>query len=434
MRILYLAQRVPYPPDRGDKIITYHQVRHLTRHHDVAVACLADGKADLANVPPLAEWTTSVDVVMLRPRAARLRALAALASGLPVTLAYFNEQELHARVAARLKAARFDALLVYSSSMAQFVEPYRNVPRSMHFADLDSLKWEQYAKRSRFLRSWLYQREYRRLLEYERHVAATFDHSLVCTPRELRDFQRLMPPVPASCVSNGVDLEYFRPPAVHSQAPLEGPRSQALPGNALLPGCAWQRSDKRVHELIFTGVMDYLPNVEGVTWFCETVLPLIRSEVPEVSLTICGSRPNAQVQALGKIPGVAVTGWVPDVRPYLERASVCIVPLTIARGIQNKVLEAMAMELPTVTCSAAAAGIEAIPGRDLFVADAASDFAAVTVRLLRDEGLRRQTGAAARACVEANYRWEHHLARLDRILSGVTTSARNGKPKLETED
>ena len=209
-----------------------------------------------------------------------------------------------------------------------------------------------------------------------------------------------MPPVPASCVSNGVDLDYFRPRA----------------------------GTKRPHELIFTGVMDYLPNVEGVTWFCEKVLPFVRAEVPDVSLTICGARPNAQVQALGKITGVTVTGKVPDVRPYLERASVCVVPLQIARGIQNKVLEAMAMQLPTVTCGAAAAGIEAEPGRDLFVADAAPEFAAATVRLLRDEELRQRTGAAARACVEANYRWEHHLERLDRILSAVTAPAGNRKP------
>jgi sugar transferase (PEP-CTERM/EpsH1 system associated) len=404
MRILYLAQRVPYPPDRGDKIITYHQVRHLARQHEVAVACLADTEADLANVAPLAEWTRSVDVVVLRPLAARLRALAALASGLPVTLAYFNEQELHARVAARMKAVPFDAVVVYSSSMAQFVEPYRDVPRIMHFADLDSLKWEQYAKRCRFPRSWLFRREYRRLLRYEQHVAATFSHSLVCTPRELRDFQRLIPGVPASCVRNGVDLDYFQR--------QQGPR--AVP--------------KRASELIFTGVMDYLPNVEGVAWFCEQVLPRIRAEVPDVRLTICGSRPNAQVQALGRTAGVAVTGWVPDVRPYLERASVCVVPLSIARGIQNKVLEAMAMELPTVTCSAAAAGIEAVPGRDFFVADTAPEFAAATVRLLQDDELCRRTGAAARACVEANYRWERQLARLDRILAAVTAPAHKRKP------
>jgi sugar transferase (PEP-CTERM/EpsH1 system associated) len=397
MHILYLAQRVPYPPDRGDKILTYHEIRHLARHHDVAVACLADGEADLANVTPLAEWTSSIDVVVLRPLAARLRAVTALASGLPFTLAHFNEPQLHARVAARIKRTRFDTLIVYSSSMAQFVEPYQDVARIMHFADLDSLKWQQYAQRCRFPRSWLFQREYRRLLRYEQHIAATFSHSLVCTPRELSDFERLIPGAPASCISNGVDLDYFRPQAVA----------------------------KRAHEVIFTGVMDYLPNVAGVVWFCEQVLPLVRRQVPDVTFTICGSRPNARVQALGTIRGVTVTGWVPDVRPYLERASVCVVPLQIARGIQNKVLEAMAMHLPTVTCSAAAAGIEAVLGKDLFVADAAPEFAAATVRLLQDEELRRRTGKAARACVEANYRWEHHLARLERILSDVTAPALN---------
>ena len=268
MRILYLAQRVPYPPDRGDKITTYHEVRHLARHHDVAVACLADGEADLAHVASLTGWTTSVDAVLLRPVAARVRALGALARALPFTVAYFNEGELHRRVAARLKARRFDAILVYSSGMAQFVEPYRDLPRVMQFADLDSLKWEQYADRSRFPWSWLYRREQRLLLEYERHLAYTFSHSLVCTPRELRDFERLIPGAPASCVSNGVDLDYFRP--------------QGLAKNS--------------HEVIFTGLMDYFPNVEGVVWFCDEVLPLIRREVPETTLTICGARPGAAVR------------------------------------------------------------------------------------------------------------------------------------------
>jgi sugar transferase (PEP-CTERM/EpsH1 system associated) len=393
MRILYLAQRVPYPPDRGDKITTYHEVRHLARRHEVAVACLADGEADLANVAPLTSLTSSIDVIVLRPLAARLRALTALARGFPFTRAYFSERELHARVAARMRAKRFDAIVVYSSGMAQFVEPYRDVPRIMQFADLDSLKWEQYAANSRFPKSWLFRREYGLLLEYERHVATTFSHSLVCTPRELSDFQRLIPDAPASCVSNGVDVDFFRPQPVV----------------------------KRDHELIFTGVMDYFPNIQGIVWFCESVLPLIRKEVPDVTLTICGARPHARVQSLGEVPGVTVTGRVPDVRPYLAQASVCVVPLQIARGIQNKLMEAMAMALPTVTCTAAFAGIEAVQGKDLFVADTAPQFAAATVRLLRDEELRLRTGQAARACMEANYRWEHQLARLDRVLAAVTS-------------
>jgi sugar transferase (PEP-CTERM/EpsH1 system associated) len=403
MRILYLAQRVPYPPDRGDKITTYHEICHLAQRHEVAVACLADGAADLVNVAALADLATSVDAVVLRPRAARLRALIALATGQPFTVAYFNERELHARLAARMRAERFDAVVVYSSGMAQFAMPYRDRPCIMQFADLDSLKWQQYAASSRFPWSWLFRREYRLLLAYERQMATTFSHSLVCTQRELSDLERLIPGVPASCVSNGVDLEYFRP---------RGPT-------------------KKVHGLVFTGVMDYFPNVEGVVWFCEEVLPRIRREIPDVTFTICGSRPNARVQALGRLPGVTVTGRVPDVRPYLEQAAVCVVPLRIARGIQNKLMEAMAMGLPAVACSAACAGIEAVPGQELFAADTAAEFADATVRLLTDEGLRRRAGAAARACMEANYRWEYQMARLDRVLAAVTSEVRFPDPRLD---
>jgi sugar transferase (PEP-CTERM/EpsH1 system associated) len=400
MRILYLAQRVPYPPDRGDKIRTYHEVRHLARHHEVVVACLADGHADLANVAPLSQFVSSVDAVPLSRRRARWRALRALVTGSPLTVAYFNERELHDRVEARMAKGGFDAILLYSSGMAQFVAKYSHVPRIMQFGDMDSLKWQQYAARSFPPMSWVYRREYRRLLDYERHIAGTFSHSLLCTPRELRDFQRLIPGAPASCVSNGVDLDYFQP---------------------------WD-VPKKPHSLVFTGVMDYFPNVEGIVWFCRDVLPLIRQEVVDVTLTICGSRPNAAVRALEKLPGVTVTGRVPDVRPAMAEAGVCVVPLRIARGIQNKLLEALAMGLPTVTTTSAFEGVEAVRDADLFVADEPADFAAAVVRLLRDRELRTQMGQAARACVEANYRWEDQLARLDQVLSAVTA----GKSPVQT--
>jgi sugar transferase (PEP-CTERM/EpsH1 system associated) len=276
--------------------------------------------------------------------------------------------------------------------MAQFVESYADLPRIMQFVDLDSLKWQQYAENSRPPRSWVYRREFHCLLDYERKLARTFSHSLVCTPRELEDLRRLVPDAAAGCVCNGVDLDAFCPQSV-----------EKIPG-----------------EMVFTGVMDYYPNVEGVVWFCREVLPLIRRKLPGATLTICGARPEARVQALAAIPGVTVTGRVVDVRPYMARASVAVVPLRIARGIQNKLLEAMAMGLPAVACSAAASGVEAMPGRDLFVADDPAGFAAETVRLLGDDGLRERVGAAARACVEAGYRWDFQLQRLDRALEAVT--------------
>jgi sugar transferase (PEP-CTERM/EpsH1 system associated) len=394
MRILFLAQRVPYPPDRGDKIHTYNQLRHLAEVHQVAVACLADGEEDLANIAGLNSLATSVDAVAVRSVRARSRALASLSSRIPFTVAYFDERRLHEQVGKRMRREHFDAILVNSSGMAQFVEPYSDVPRIMQFVDLDCLKWQQYADNSSIPRSWIFRREFHCLLEYERNLARTFTHSLVCTPRELKDLVRLVPGAAASCVSNGVDLEAFRP----------------------------QSLEKIPAQLIFTGVMDYYPNVEGVIWFCREVLPLIRREVSGTTLTICGSRPNVRVKSLARIPGVTVTGRVPDVRPYLARASVAVVPLRIARGIQNKLLEAMAMGLPVVACSAAAGGVEATHGRDFFVADDPEDFAAATVRLLSDSEQQRRMGEAARTCMEANYRWEHQLQRLDRVLEEVTGS------------
>ncbi len=395
MRILYLAQRVPYPPDRGDKITTFHEIRHLARHHEVAVACLADGEKDLDNLEGLAPFVSSVDAVPLRPRRARLRALGALPLRTPLTVAYFNERELHRRVEARMAAAPFDAIVVYSSGVAQFVEKYTDVPRIMQFADLDSLKWQQYADKVGFPRRWVYALEARRLLRYEQFLATSFSHSLVCTPREMRDFHALIPGAPVSCVSNGVDLAFF--------SPGELPREEK--------------------SLVFTGIMDYFPNVDGVLWFCREVLPLVRQQVPAATFTICGSRPNAAVADLARLPGVTVTGRVPDVRPYLARAGVGVVPLRIARGIQNKLLEAMAMGLPTVATTAAFEGVEAEKDRDLLVADEPRDFAAAVVRLLADQDLRRQMGQAARACVVANYRWEDQLKRLDRVLAGITAGA-----------
>ncbi|HEY7426061.1 MAG TPA: TIGR03087 family PEP-CTERM/XrtA system glycosyltransferase [Gemmataceae bacterium] len=395
MRILYLAQRVPYPPDRGDKITTYREIAHLARDHEVSVACLADGPEDLKNVAGLTPLVASVDVVPLRRTPARLRALAALASGMPLTVAYFNERDLHTRVAARMASHRFDAVIAFSSGMAQFVEPYAGVPRIMQFADLDSLKWRQYADNFHPPRRWVYATEARRLLRYERHIATTFSHSLLSTPRELEDFEQLIPGAAASCVSNGVDLDYFRP--------LEAAKTKG--------------------SLVFTGVMDYFPNVQGVIWFCHEVLPLVRARVPDATLTICGARPNAAVQALERLPGVKITGRVADVRPHLACAEVGVVPLHIARGIQNKLLEAMALGLPTVTTTPAFEGVGALPETHLLVADRPVDFAAAIVRLLRDEQLRARLGKAARTYTETNYRWETQLARLDEVLAAVTAKA-----------
>lgn len=388
MRIYFLAQRVPFPPDRGDKITTYNELRYLAADHEVEVFCLADGEDDLQNTAALRALSDQIHAVPLSRARGRLRALLAMATREPLTVAFFREEALQDKIIERFAKSPPDLILVYSSSMAQYVEEFANTPRLMQFAELDSLKWADHARLAPLPKRWLYRSESERLLSYERKIAESFSHSLVCTQEELREFERLVPGAPVTCIPNGVDSEYFAP-------------SEGL---------------KKGNHLIFTGVMDYFPNVDGISWFCQEILPLIRRQVPELQLTICGSRPVGQITRLQRIPGVTVTERVPDVRPYLDRADVAVVPLRIGRGIQNKVLEAMSMALPCVTTRTACMGIEAKDGRDLLVANDPSEFARHVVRLLSDDAARKRLGTNARATIKKHYSWAAPLAKLSRVI------------------
>ena len=238
---------------------------------------------------------------------------------------------------------------------------------------------------------WVYRIEADRLLAYERNIARRFSHALVCTAGEKRDFERLFPGIAVSLVGNGVDLDYFRSSGAKKQ-----------PGS-----------------IVFTGVMDYFPNVDAVTWFCDRMLPMVQAQIPEASLTICGNRPNPAVLRLAKGRGVTVTGRVPDTRPYLDAAEVFVAPLRVARGVQNKVLEALAMGLPCVASSVAWRGTVVPQGDGILVA--------MTPRNLPNgssaccgPALRAEMAVKARAAVEANYRWDEPMAALDRVIAAVT--------------
>lgn len=391
MRIFFVCQRVPFPPNRGDKITTFNEVRHLGRTHEVHVFCLADGREDLANIEGLRDCTASVTAVPVSGWRSRLRALLALPGSGALSVAAMNEARLHAAIRRRFAELKPDLIMVYSSNVAQYAEPFAQTPRLMQFAELDALKWRDYAARALPPMRWLYALEARRLLDYERHIARSFSHGLVCTQAEAQAFQAAIPGAPVSIVRNGVDLDFFRPA-----------------GATKLP-----------RSLVFTGVMNYAPNADAAIWFCQDILPLIRRTVPDVHLTICGSRPSKPVLRLASLPGVEVTGRVPDVRPYLDRAEVFIAPLRLARGIQNKVLEAMAMGLPVVASTTVANGAAIPEGEGIVAADTPAAFAAHVVRLLGDAPYRLAMAARARAAVEQTYDWPSQFAALDRAVAGI---------------
>jgi sugar transferase (PEP-CTERM/EpsH1 system associated) len=390
MKIFFLCQRVPFPPDRGDKITTHHELAHLNRHHEVHVFCLADGEEDLQNVAGAREHAASVTAVLATPRATRMRALRGLLRGEPLSVAGYRFGQLQVAVDRAMEQIRPDLVWVFSANMAQYVL-HHTVPRVIQFADLDSLKWSQYAESASGLKRWVYAREHRTLLAHERDLARGAARSVVCTENERRDFQQQIPGVPVDILANGVDLDYFSP-----------------------SGC-----NKVPGRMVFTGVMDYLPNVDAVVWFVNEVMPLVRRQVPSASFVICGSRPSAQVQALAAVPGVTVTGRVPDVRPYVESSEVFVGSLRIARGVQNKVLEALALRVPCVTTRKVLAGTVVPEGQGILAADAAAGFAAHVVRLLQDDVLREDQARQGRQAVENLYDWKAQFAVLDTVIADV---------------
>jgi sugar transferase (PEP-CTERM/EpsH1 system associated) len=393
VRILFLSQRVPYPPNRGDKITTWRLVERMKRTHSVQCIAFAHDDADLDAARELE--TKGVPTIAIRYRDAwkKLTSLPLLLTRTPLTLGVYGSHALQAAVDRAMTAC--DMAYAYSSSMGAFLERHASKPRVMHFGELDSDKWRQYSRRTGFPMSWVYAREQRTLLEFERRVARAFTENVLCTPLEQDIFRAQIPGASSTVLRNGVDLEYFRPSKVEPEPA----------------------------HLVFTGVMNYYPNADGCIWFVREILPRVRSEFPGARFTIVGAHPTAEIKALASTSGVLVTGFVDDTREWLAKAAVSVAPLRIARGIQNKVLEAMAMGLPIVGTTSATQGVEARHEREYLVADDAAQFAEAVCRLLRDPSRARELGRGARAFVEAHYDWEVVFRHLDEILERCEQSA-----------
>jgi sugar transferase (PEP-CTERM/EpsH1 system associated) len=359
------------------------------------VFCLRQGQSDDANLVELRKYAQNVTAIDRSPIKEKLRGAKALLTGLPLSVTLRDETGLHHAVKSAFCRARPDLILVYSSNAAQFAADLTAIPRLMYFSDLDSMKYLSYAQRTRFPMNWVYRREGNLLLEHERHIARTFSYSLVCTHIERADFERLIPGAPVEVIHNGVDLDHFR--------------SQNIPKH---PGT-----------MVFSGVMDYLPNVDACQWFCDAILPLVRKEVPHANFVICGRNPTAAVRRLARQPGVVVTGEVPDVRPHLDRAEICVVPVRIARGIQNKLLEGLAMGLPCISSRISWQGVGLKPGDGVLVADDAKGFVEHASRLLRDAAYRDQMARRARTAVDPGYTWGTQMQQLDRIIRRLVANA-----------
>ena len=393
--LLYLVHRIPYPPNKGDKIRSYHLLKHLAQRFKVHVGAFIDDSNDWQYTEALAQMAGGeVKLLPLNPRLATLKSAAGLLTGEPLTLPYYRDKRMQHWVDDLLARRPITRALVYSSSMAQYVMQHTRLHRVIDFVDIDSDKWRQYAEKKTWPMNWVYQREARTLFDYERRVTHAFAASAFVSEAEAALFKRLAPDCADKVFgfSNGVDTDYFSPSLTFSSPYPAGEQV-----------------------LVFTGAMDYWANVDAVTWFARDIFPAVKRAHPEAAFYIVGTRPTSEVQALAQHSGVTVTGAVADTRPYIAHAAMAVAPLRIARGIQNKILEAMAMAKPTVVTEQALEGIDAQAGRDLLLASDSAAFSAQCIALLTQPN--PALGQAARNRVVTGYSWARHLANIDRALN-----------------
>jgi len=393
MRILYLAHRVPYPPNKGDKIRSFHEIRSFSRRHEIHLIAFFDDPRDAVQASALHEYCRTVTLVPLHRWPQRIRAGFSMLAGKPWTQGYFRNPRIPRVIADKLATHAFDLVFAYSSSMAPYAARIGHLPKVLDFVDSDASKWRQYAMFKPAPARWLYGFESRRLAAFEYEMLRCFQGSIFVSQRETGHLPLQDLSSKVHYIQNGIDLDYFTPP--------QAARSGA--------------------SVVFTGAMDYFPNIDAVCYFAREILPRIRRRRQDASFVIVGSNPAPAVRGLAALPGVTVTGAVEDVRPYLAAARVAVVPVRISQGIQNKILEALASGLPVVARSESAAGVAHAQDLPMAVADDADAFAHHVLDFLEKPLTERQIGLC-RERLAKHYGWDVNFSAFETVFDRVSDS------------
>jgi sugar transferase (PEP-CTERM/EpsH1 system associated) len=389
MRVLFVCHRVPYPPKRGGKIRPFNIIRHLHEQgHEVTVASLARSSTEQEEAGGLQSYCTERIVEVVDDRRAWPRMVAWLPTTRPSSFGYFHSPRLRERINEYWRAGVPDLIFVHCSSVAPYVADLKAGLKILDFGDMDSQKWREYSQHRSCPLSGGYWLEAVKLERTERLLAGKFDLATCTTRAEMESLRALGVTTPSDWFPNGVDAEFFRPGDVDYEPDL----------------------------VTFVGRMDYFPNQQAVTRFCAEVLPELQHRRPGTRFEIVGADPPQRIRDLAALPGVTVTGSVPDVRPFVARATFTVAPLEIARGTQNKILESMAMGVPVVCSRQAAGGVDAVPGQHLLAYDDSQQFVAAMLRLLESREERGRFSDAARARVLSNHSWPSSMRRVDALI------------------
>lgn len=398
--LLLLCHRIPFPPDKGDKIRSYHLLKYLAEHYSIFLGAFVDDPQDWGYQDNVRALCKAVFLQPLSPKRAKLKSLTGLLTGDALSIPYYRDDAMQQWVDRVLKEGDISRVMVFSSTMAQYVfNAQREIEsRVVDLVDIDSDKWRQYADKKPWPMNWIYRREAEKLFLYEQRVAESFDRCFFVSEPEANHFIELYPSAKPRVhfYNNGVDSDYFSPdvacdsPFSHGSIPI-----------------------------VFTGAMDYWPNVDAVTWFAERVLPDLRQLSSAYQFYVVGRSPTSAVKQLQQIEGVTVTGRVEDVRPFIQHAAAVVAPMRIARGVQNKVLEAMSMAKPVVVTPMGLEGIKAQHDVEVLIANTPSEFVDAISSL--GNGAKETMGHHARQHVQRFFNWQETLPVVSQSLGMAST-------------
>jgi len=390
MKVMFVCHRVPFPPKRGGKIRPFNIIRHLQEQgHEVTVASLARTQAEADEAGGLGKHCAKRLIEIVEDRVAWPRMVAWLPTTRPSSFGYFYSPRLKRRIEAELASGGYELIFVHCSSVAPYVADARARVKILDFGDMDSQKWREYSQHRAFPLSAGYWLEAVKLERTERLLADQFDLATCTTRAEMESLRALGATGPTAWFPNGVDAEFFKPSGADYDPDL----------------------------VTFIGRMDYFPNQQAVLKFCADALPELQRRRPGTRFEIVGADPSDEIRNLGTLPGVTVTGSVPDVRPYVTRAALTVAPLEIARGTQNKILESMAMGVPVVCSRQACGGVDAVPGEHLLAYDTNEQLVSELLRVLASRDFRQQLAGAGRARVLSNHSWPSSMRRLDALIA-----------------
>ena len=391
--LLFLVHRIPYPPNKGDKIRSYNFLKGLESNYNIHLASFIDDPVDWQYVAKVEGMTVSSLFINLNSSFAKIKSLSGFLTNKALSLPYYQSKQVQKWIDTTIVENNIEKVFIYSSAMAQYVKKYTNLDVIVDFVDVDSDKWLQYSQKASWPMNWVYRREAKLLLEYDTQIARYAQQSIFVSEAESALFERLadMSSDRVTYVNNGVDIIFFDPYG----------RFDTPYGN-----------EKSI--IVFTGAMDYWANIDAVMWFVDKVFPQIKRNCKEAKFYIVGSNPSKEVMRLSAIEGVLVTGRVDDIRPYLLFSNVVVTPLLIARGIQNKILEAMAMGKRIVATPQAIEGIT-LDDQDVYVTGETTDFARQVITNLNNTEAT-YCSDVNRDFVAKNYSWSASLKRLTQII------------------